>query len=124
MKRFITPALLVLGILLAGSGYSQTAVTIDKQFSIQLTPQMIEQGQVQLDISSLNFIDETAAQKFFRSVENNLMSFSVDFASETATMYIYADRLGNQSWTIDQWNSYMITASQSCIANYQSFSKQ
>ncbi len=124
MKRLIMPALLVLGLLLAGTGYSQTAVKIDKQFSIQLTNQMIEQGSVELDFSGLNFKDEESAQKFFKSIENNLMSYTVDFSSKTATMFIYADRLGNHTWSIEQWNSYMSSTSQSCITNYQSFSNQ
>jgi hypothetical protein len=123
MKRFITPALIALCLLITGSGYSQ-AISIDKQFNLQLTQQMIEQGSVVLDISSLSFTDEAAAVKFFRSVENNLFSFEVDFASKTATILIHADRLGSRVWSLEQWNDYLVISSKNCADTYQLFTHQ
>ena len=113
----------MLVVFLADTGYSQV-VKIDNNFNLQLTPQMIEQGSVQLDISTLLFADETAAIKYFRSVENNLVTFTVDFSASIVTMNFHADRLGNHQWTFDQWNNYINSTTQQCAANYQTFSHQ
>lgn len=64
MKRLILPVLLAAGLLLSVDGYAQTAVKVDKNFSIQLTDELLQQKFVQLDISDLQFKSEADAQKF------------------------------------------------------------
>ncbi len=121
MKRFITPLLLTAAMLVTVSGFSQS-VKLDDHFSIQISDQTLQQKTVQFDITGLNFKDEPTAQKFFNSIQNNLVSFSVDFTAKTATMYLYPERLGKTVWTIEQWNDYMDATSIRCSTTYQSFS--
>ena len=121
MKRFITPVLLTAALLFSASGFTQT-VKLDDHFSIQLTSQTLEQKSVQFDITGLNFKDEADAQKFFNSIQNNLVNFSVDYATKTATMFLYPERLGKTIWTIEDWNQYLDATSQRCTTTYQSFS--
>lgn len=121
MKRLITPALLVVALLFSASGFAQS-VKLDDHFSIQLTSQTLAQKSVQFDISGLNFKDEATAQKFFNSIQNNLVTFSVDYAAKSATMFLYPERLGKTIWTIEDWNQYLDSTSKRCATTYQSFS--
>lgn len=121
MKRLITPILLAAVFFIAAPGFSQT-VKLDNHFSMQINSQILEQKSVQFDITSLNFKDEATAQKFFHAIQNNLVSFSVDYSTKTATMYLFPERLGKAVWTIDDWNQYLENTSQRCTTTYQSFS--
>ncbi|MBK8343840.1 MAG: hypothetical protein IPL12_11325 [Bacteroidetes bacterium] len=124
MKRLILPVLLAAGLLLSVDGYAQTAVKVDKNFSIQLTDELSQQKFVQLDISDLQFKSEADAQKFFKSIANNLCEFKVDYAAKTAVMMLYPDRLGKFTWTLDDWNKYVGDMSARCSATYNSFLNQ
>lgn len=124
MKRLILPVLLTVGLLFSISGYGQQAIKVDQSFNLQLTESILQQKFVQVDFSSLQFKDEVVAQKFFKSIENNLVSFTVDYASNTATMVIYPERLGKFTWTLDDWNTYFGNMSTTCSANYASFLNQ
>jgi len=124
MKRFIMPVLLASGLLFTVCGFGQQAVKLDQQFNLQLTDELIQQQYVEYDFSALQFTNEAAAAKFFKSIENNLVSFSIDYTSKIATMKLYPERLGKHTWTLDQWNSYMSGTTQRCTTTYQSFLHQ
>jgi hypothetical protein len=124
MKRLILPVLLTVGLLFSISGYGQQAIKVDQNFNLQLNESILQQKFVQLDFTSLQFKDEVVAQKFFKSIENNLVSFTVDYASNTAMMVIYPERLGKFSWSLEEWNTFIANMSPSCSANYASFLNQ
>lgn len=124
MKRFLLPALLTAGLFLTASVYGQEVVQIDKQFGIQLTEAQLDAQSVQIDISNLIFRDETMAQKFFRSIENNLVTYALDYDAKTVVMTLHPERLGKHTWTLENWNNYLATAASNSAATYQSFENQ
>lgn len=124
MKQLLLPTFLVVGLFLSVSGYSQQAVKVDHQFNVQLTESMLQEKSVLLDISDLQFRDESVAIKFFNAIENNLVEYTVDFESKTAVMQLFPERLGKHTWTIEQWNSYMTTAGAASAATYKAFDNQ
>lgn len=124
MKRLILPVLLAAGLLISADGYGQQATKVDPNFTIQLTESMLQQKFIQLDISGLQFKDEVTAQKFFKSIQNNLVEFRVDYTAQTALMMLYPDRLGKFTWTLEDWNEYVGNMSTRCSSTYSSFLNQ
>lgn len=121
MKKLLMPVLLAAGLLFTVAGYSQDAVKIDHQFQVQLTDAMLQSGAVQIDISALQFADEATAQKYFKSIANNLVEFTLDYNTHTATMHLFPERLGKHTWTLADWNAYLQTMSARCSETYQAF---
>ncbi len=124
MKRLILPVLLAAGLLISAQGYAQQATKVEPDFNIQLTESMLQQKFIQLDISGLQFKDEVTAQKFFKSIGNNLVEFRLDYTSKTAIMMLYPDRLGKFTWTLADWNEYVGNMSTRCSSTYSSFLNQ
>ena len=124
MKRLIIPVLLAAGLLFTSVGFGQQVVKVDQNFSIQLTDQLLQQKSITLDISVLQFKDEANAVKFFHSIANNLVEFKLDYASKTATMNLFPERLAGHAWTLNDWNEYISTMSNRCSVTYNSFLNQ
>lgn len=124
MKKLILPVLLAAGLLLSAEGYAQQAVKVDQNFDIQLTDELLQQKYVILDVSGLQFKDEATAQKYFKSIANNLIEFHLDYATQTVTMMLYPDRLGKFTWTLEDWNKYVDNMSTRCSSTYTSFLNQ
>lgn len=121
MKRFLLPALLAVGMLFSVSGFSQNAVKLNKEFTLQLTETMLAQKAVTMDISDLQFADEATAVKYFNAIKNNLTDYTVDFAAQTAVMHLYPERLGKHTWTIADWNAYFQTQANVNAETYKAF---
>lgn len=121
MKRFLLPALLAVGMLFSVSGFSQTAVKLNTEFKLQLTESMLTQKAVTMDISDLQFTDEAAAVKYFHAIQNNLTDYTVDYPNRTAVMHLYPERLGKHTWTIADWNAYLLTQSTVNAETYKAF---
>lgn len=124
MKQLIMPVLLATGLLLTVSGFSQQAVKVDQSFDIELTDQLLQQKYVALDISGLQFKNEIEAQKFFKSIANNLVEFNLDYASKKATMVLFPERTGNHVYSLEDWNVYIDNMSSRCSSTYNSFLNQ
>lgn len=121
MKRFLLPALLAVGMLFSVSGFSQTAVKLDKQFTIQLSESMLAAKAVTMDISELQFADEASAVKYFNAIKNNLTDYTVDFANHQVVMHLYPERLGKHIWTLSDWNAYLQTTANTNAETYKAF---
>ncbi len=123
-KRLIIPVLLAAGLLFTTAGICQQVVKVDQNFTIQLTDQLLQQKSITLDISALQFKDEANAVKFFNSIKNNLVEFSLDYSTKTATMNLFPERLGTHEWTLANWNEYISGMGQRCTTTYNSFLNQ
>ncbi len=124
MKPLFKPLLIAIGLLFTVSGYTQNAVRVDQNFKVQITDQLLQQKFVTLDISDLQFKSELEAQKYFHSIENNLVEFNVDYSAKTATMLLFPERIGNHTWTLDDWNAYIANMSTRCSTTYNAFLNQ
>jgi len=124
MKQLIMPVLFATGLLLSVSGFAQQAVKVDQSFNIELTDQLLQQKYVTLDISDLQFKNELEANKFFKSIANNLVEFNLDYASKKATMVLFPERTGNHIYTLEDWNAYMDNMSTRSATTYNSFLNQ
>lgn len=118
------PVLLATGLLLSVSGFAQQAVKVDQSFNIELTDQLLQQKYVTLDISDLQFKNELEANKFFKSIANNLVEFNLDYASKKATMVLFPERTGNHIYTLEDWNAYIDNMSTRSATTYNSFLNQ
>jgi hypothetical protein len=121
MKKLLMPVLLAAGLMFTTAGFSQDAVKVDHQFQIQLTDAMLQSGALQVDISALQFADEATEQKYFKSIANNLVEWTLDFNAQTATMHLFPERLGKHTWTLSDWNAYLQTMSTQCAETYKAF---
>lgn len=121
MKRVLLPALLAVGLLLTVTGYSQSAVKLDQQFTLQLTESMLSERSVTFDITDLQFADEITAVKYFNAIKNNLVDFTVDYTQQKAVMHLYPERLGKHTWTLADWNAYMATMSNTSAETFKAF---
>lgn len=124
MKQLIMPVLLATGLLLSVSGFAQQAVKVDQSFTMELTDQLLEQKYVTLDISDLKFKNEQEAQKFFKSIANNLVEFNLDYASKKVTMVLYPERTGKFTYTLADWNTYIDNMAKRSSSTYNSFLNQ
>lgn len=84
--------------------YETATITSDYCVSLDATKPVSEYYKI--DISALNFADETEARKAFGYISNNYLSYVVDFDNHSAYLHIHLDRTQNPQ-DIAWWNNYL-----------------
>lgn len=72
-----------------------------------------------VDISSIAFKDAAGADRFFRSLTDNLVRATVDYATQKATiqlMVAYAD-----GWGVAEWNNYFANVQARYLGAFEKF---
>lgn len=59
-----------------------------------------------IDISHMEFGDESLAAKFFAGLASNLEQYKLDFENDMVYLTLMQSHLGNNKWDIAQWNDY------------------
>lgn len=114
MKAILRNMLFV-GIMACGSSSfaqatSPAAIVNDKMEFIIPTDVALTSTYV-VDISSMNFKDADAAFKFFKSMTDNLVNSTVDYAAGQATIHLHLD-YAVEGWGIAEWNNYFVKTSE------------
>ena len=61
-----------------------------------------------IDISDMGFVSEDAADRFFKSMTDNLVRATVDYTTQKATLHLMLEYApSSPSWTVTDWNNYL-----------------
>lgn len=107
--KLMAPALLLALISTKASAQMPTSyeigtITADHCVSIDTSKPLVE--FYQLDITALNFSNETEAKKLFGYISNNRLTYIVDFPNHVAYLRVHADRTQFPQDVI-WWNDYI-----------------
>lgn len=76
-----------------------------------------------VDISKMGFKDADAATRFFRSMTDNLVNATVDWATQTATVHLMLEYAPTPGWDIVKWNSYFVSVSTRYLGAFNKFNE-
>ena len=83
-----------------------TSATMSETFVVQLDSAGPMVDTYTIDCSSLAFTSDEAAERFFKSLQDNLVQFEFDAASQTATMRLSLPYVADKGWGVAEWNNY------------------
>lgn len=85
--------------------------TINKKNLIQIDNSNPEvQSSYLADISSMGFVSEQAGIEKFNMLTDNLVSFKLNWSTQTVSIILRIDQ-SNSSWTTIEWNKYLLDKS-------------
>ena len=103
---------LLLGLILSprsqfaqGVDYYPTA-TVTEDLCISLDMESPISGFYEIDFSHLHLLSENEANDKFGYISNNLLSYTVDFSTETAYLQIHLDRTPSPE-DLAWWSDYI-----------------
>lgn len=76
-----------------------------------------------IDISGMDFKDAAAADRFFRSMTDNLVRANVDFAAQKATLQIMTQYTESMGWGLTEWNNYFVSVSERYQGAFDNFNE-
>jgi len=62
-----------------------------------------------IDITDMEFVSAEAAEKFFRSMTDNLVNTTVDYEAKQAIVNLSLQHVEEKGWGVDDWNAYFRT---------------
>lgn len=110
--KYLTIKALLLGALLSPTvGLSQhdegfASATITDEYCVSLDTDLPIAEFYEIDISHLELASETEALNKFGYINNNLLTYTVNFAAEKAYLQIHLDRTA-EPMDILWWNDYI-----------------
>lgn len=101
------------GLLAATASFGQpegdfdyATATITEEFCVSLDTEVEVSEYYEIDISHLALESEIEAKNKFGYIDNNLLTYSVDFAAEKAYLHIHLDRTAEPK-DIVWWSAYI-----------------
>lgn len=122
MKQVLRSLLLILLITVSFqfSSSAQTAgkATINKDLVIHLNTDAPLVADYTFDISDLGFAAKEDAETFFNRCRDNLLNYTVNFETKTATVHISLEYMEPRGWGLSEYNEYFSKVSERYRSTY------
>ncbi|MFI5170819.1 MAG: hypothetical protein ACHQFW_00425 [Chitinophagales bacterium] len=69
------------------------------------------------DISGMGLRNKEAAERYFSLGRDNLVSYTVNYDTKTATVHLMLDLTQPRGWDVDQYNEYFVKVSERYRSN-------
>ena len=111
MKYLLMTPILWAFLLASTSSFAQDEIeygtaTVSEEYCVSLDTDSAISEYYSIDISHLNLLTELEAVNNFGFISNNLLTYSVDYAAETAYLHVHLDRTSSPK-DIVWWNDYV-----------------
>lgn len=80
--------------------------TIANNMVIHLDTEAPLVADYSFSISAISFKDAAAAERFFSLCRDNLMTYTVDYASKVATVHLMLEFTEPRGWGVNEYNEY------------------
>ncbi|MBK6730970.1 MAG: hypothetical protein IPG60_08385 [Bacteroidetes bacterium] len=128
MKKIYLLTVLVSGFLFltTQSAIAQTEIPVasfDENMVLTIPTDAELSPVYTVDISNMGFKDAAAADRFFRSMTDNLVNAKVDYAAQTATVHLMLQYAPTPDWGVAKWNTYFTSVSSRYLGAYNKFNE-
>lgn len=117
-----TFSLFAILVTLSGLAMAQTSsATISEALVMQLDPAGPVVEVYTIDCSAMEFASDDAAERFFTSLQDNLVAFSYNAAEKTAEMKLSLQHVADRGWGATEWNNYFNSTAERYNRMFEAF---
>ncbi|HAE13185.1 MAG: hypothetical protein H6548_06150 [Chitinophagales bacterium] len=124
MKKYVL-SFLVVSLLTAGLAFAQEALPVasfNDHLELVLPADAPVASAYTADISDMGFKNKMAAEKFFRSVTDNLVYTELNYEESVVTIHLRLE-YAREGWVAADWNNYFVQASERYRRSYNYFNQ-
>jgi len=118
MKALFLALLISTTAFAFGTTADPVKASINDEMQIKLPADIALQSVYILDISSLEFNDESQAKQFFGMFTENVVHYAVNYDAMEVEIHLHS--YADPEWNLDQWNTYFSNRSAKMQAVYSS----
>ncbi len=112
MKQFLLKLTMSILLVSVTAFYTsaQTAVkgtaTINSDLVIHIDETQALVADYSFDISAMHFNSQTACERYFSLCRDNILTYSVDYATKTASVHLALEYMEPRGWGVAEYNEY------------------
>lgn len=112
LRSLLVTFLITISVHISASAQTAGSATIGKDLVIHLNMDAPLVADYTFDISNLGFKAKEDAEIFFSRCRDNLMNYTVNFETKTATVHISLEYMEPRGWGLSEYNEYFSKVSE------------